>query len=103
MRLPTFAHHAPKAFEELVKIKGDSTGSALIMGGGAIVFRGAKVRGEALYTGDPQAHRSIVGKIPPRSYRHTVIKEYYPGYAQRHRTSQVWPKNGMGLRACVSH
>jgi hypothetical protein len=77
MRLPTFAHHAPKAFKELVKIKSDFKRSALIKAGDPIVFRGAKVRGEALYTGDSQAHRSIVGKIPPKSYRQKVIKEYY--------------------------
>ena len=103
MRLPTFAHHAPKAFEELVKIKGDSTGSALMMGGGAIVFRGPK-SGVKRYI--PVIRRRIdplLERFRPSSYRHTVIKEYYQGYAQRHSTSQVWPKNRMGLRACVSH
>ena len=105
MRLPTFAYHAPRAFEQLVKIKCGFTGSALIMVGDPAVNRAAKDMGEALYTVDSPASRSLVGKILPGPYSHTVIKEHYSGYAQykRHRTSQVWPKSSMGLRACVSH
>lgn len=105
MRLPTFDHHAPKSFQELVKIKCDFTGSALIMIGDPTVIRAAKDKGEALYTVNSPASRSLVGKILPGPYSHAVIKEYYSGYAQyrRHKTSQVWPKNSMGLRACVSH
>lgn len=34
MRLPTFDHHAPKSFQELVKINGDLGGPAVIMAGG---------------------------------------------------------------------
>jgi hypothetical protein len=105
MRLPTFAYHAPKAFEQIVKIKCDFTRSALIITGDPTVIRAAKDMGEAVYTVDSLASRSLVGKILPSSYSHTEIKEYYSEYAQyrRHRTSQVWPKSSMGLRACVSH
>ena len=88
MRLPTFAYHAPKAFEELVKIKCDFTGSALIIDVNATVIRATKDKEEILYIVDSPASRSLVGKIPHSPYSHTIIKEYYSGYAQyrRHRT-----------------
>ncbi len=105
MLLPTFDHHAPKSFQELVKINGDFGRSAVIMPGDPTVIRAAEGKGEALYTVDSLASRSLVGKILPSPYSHTVINEYYSGYAQyrRHRTSQVWPRNNLGLLACASH
>jgi hypothetical protein len=90
MRLPTFAYHAPKSFQELVKIKCDFKESALIIAEGEDFV--ANLENWVISPSSVTAvkniedlQRDLVGKILPSPYSHTVIKEYYSGYAQYRR------------------